>query len=84
MFILNTLSYLLLLLLLLIYTEFYLLSGIYLIFNQTYLIEEIKYLLELKKNVIHRSKWFLAIELNFLVNANRYLFRSPERQTGFR
>ena len=43
-----------------------------------YLIEQIKYLLELKKNVVHRTKLSLVIELHFLVNANKYLFRSPE------
>ena len=53
---------------------------IFSIFNITYLIEEIKYLLELKKNVIHRTKLSLATELHFLVNANKYLVRSPETQ----
>ena len=58
------------------FAEWYILS----IFNQTYLTEEIKYLLKLKKSVIHRTKLSLAIELHFLVNANTYLFRSPETQ----
>ena len=53
---------------------------IFSIFNQTYLIEEIKYLLELEKKVIHLTKLSLAIELHFLVNANKYLFRSPKTQ----
>ena len=53
---------------------------IFSIFNQTYLIEEIKYLLEHEKNVLHLTKLSLRIELHFLVNANKYLFRSPETQ----
>ena len=60
-----------------LFAELYIFSR----FNQTYLIKEIKYLLELKKKCyIHRTKLLLAIELHFLVNANKYLFRSPETQ----
>ena len=67
---------------LLLFTEFHVLSGISSVYltKHKYLVEQIKYLLELKKNVIHRTKLSLAIELHFLVNANKYLFRSPETQ----
>ena len=44
------------------------------------MIEQIKYLLELKKNVIHRTKLSLAIELHFLVTAIKYLLHSLETQ----
>ena len=34
----------------------------------------------IKKNAFRRTKLSLAIELHFPVNANKYLFRSPETQ----
>ena len=62
-----------------LFTQWYIFS----LFNQTYLIKQIRYLLNLKKNFIHRTKLSLAIELHFLVDGNKYLFRSSETQSLF-
>ena len=74
MIIFNTLVYFFIVFYRILFGQWYIFS----IFNQTYLIEEITYLLELKKMLSTQLKLSLAIELHFLVNANKCFLRFPE------